>query len=177
MDFSHFCSQVSCEFEISKDELILKGVDFDRIAFVPNCVEESQIINRTTKNKTNIITTIGNLRENKNHEFFIEVMSIVIKRLPKTEGWIVGQVVADEPDYHKKLKQIINSNSMNKKIKLLGFQSDIKSILEKTSVFVLSSKSESSPNSILEALSQRVPVVASDVGGVSGIIQNKKMDF
>ena len=99
-------------------------------------------------------------------------MSIVIKRLPKTEGWIVGQVVADEPDYYKKLKQIINSNSMNKKIKLLGFQSDIKSILEKTSVFVLSSKSESSPNSILEALSSKVPVVASDVGGVSGI-QNK----
>ena len=160
-----------------KNELILKGVDFDKIAFIPNCVEESQIINRATKNNTNIITTIGNLRENKNHEFFIEVMSIVIKRLPKTEGWIVGQIVADEPDYHKKLKQVINSNSMNKKIKLLGFQSDIKTILEKTSVFVLSSKSESSPNSILEALSQKVPVVASDVGGVSDIIQNKKNGF
>ena len=70
MDFSHFCSQVSCEFEILKDELILKGVDFHKIAYIPNCVEESQIINRTTKNNTNIITTIGNLRENKNHEFF-----------------------------------------------------------------------------------------------------------
>lgn len=57
---------------------------------------------------------------------------------------------------------------------LLGRSDEIPSFLAALDVFVLPSYSEGMPNSLLEAMATGLPVVASDIPGVSDIIQSPK---
>jgi glycosyltransferase involved in cell wall biosynthesis len=55
---------------------------------------------------------------------------------------------------------------------LLGERRDIRELLGQSDIFVLSSTSEGMPITILEAMAAGVPVVASDVGGVSELVEH-----
>ena len=61
-----------------------------------------------------------------------------------------------------------------KNIKLLGFKKNIYEYYLCADVFVLSSISEGTPNVVLEAMSYKCPVIATNVNGVNEIIENKK---
>ena len=56
------------------------------------------------------------------------------------------------------------------RIELLGARSDIGSLLASSSVFVLASRYEGLPLSILEAMRSGLPIIASDVGGVPELV-------
>ncbi len=53
------------------------------------------------------------------------------------------------------------------RIRILGYQAEPAEALSRAQLFVLSSRSEAFPRSILEAMRAGLPVVASDVGGVA----------
>lgn len=56
------------------------------------------------------------------------------------------------------------------KIKKCGLTADIDGALDEASVFVLSSKFEALPISIIEAMNKGLPVIASNVGGVGELV-------
>lgn len=63
------------------------------------------------------------------------------------------------------------------KIRFMGEQSDIISLLAMSSVFILCSNFEGLPISIIEAMSVGLPIVASDVGGVSELVDHEENGF
>ena len=153
-------------------ELKCKNIPIKKIMYLLNAIEIPANLKPNRNHAKPIICTIGNLRKNKNHSLFVRIMKEVITQIPNAEGWIIGQPVDDEPDHKSKLESEIDSFGLEEKVKLLGFRSDTKSLLKESSVFILPSISEGHPNTILEALSEGIPVVASDVGGIPEIIQN-----
>jgi glycosyltransferase involved in cell wall biosynthesis len=56
------------------------------------------------------------------------------------------------------------------KIEFLGARSDIEELLERANLFVLSSKFEGLPISIIEAMSKGLPILASSVGGIPELV-------
>ena len=56
----------------------------------------------------------------------------------------------------------------------MGFKKNIYEYYLCADVFVLSSISEGTPNVVLEAMSYKCPVIATNVNGVNEIIENKK---
>lgn len=60
-----------------------------------------------------------------------------------------------------------------KKIKFMGERMDVEALLEKTSVFVLSSRFEGLPIAIIEAMSKGLPIIATSVGGIPELVQHK----
>jgi glycosyltransferase involved in cell wall biosynthesis len=56
---------------------------------------------------------------------------------------------------------------IRERVEFKGARSDVPEILAQTDVFVLASKTETLPISILEAMRAGLPVIASDVGGIS----------
>jgi glycosyltransferase involved in cell wall biosynthesis len=58
------------------------------------------------------------------------------------------------------------------RVEFAGVRRDVAHVLGQASVFVLSSKSEGLPRAILEAMAAKVPVVATDVGGVPDAIDD-----
>lgn len=63
------------------------------------------------------------------------------------------------------------------KIEFLGVRSDVANLLASSNIFVLSSRFEGLPLSIIEAMRAGLPVVASDVGGCSELVEEGRNGF
>jgi len=70
------------------------------------------------------------------------------------------------------LKRLSINLGINNTVEFLGVRGDILSLLDKSSIFVLPSRWEGLPISILEAMSRNVPVIATSVGGISEVIND-----
>lgn len=77
----------------------------------------------------------------------------------------------DDRDFIEKA-QYFSGQNFNK-IKFMGERTDIETLLEKASVFVLSSSFEGLPISIIEAMSKGLPIIATSVGGIPELVQHK----
>ena len=78
-------------------------------------------------------------------------------------------LVGDGPD-RPALEASIRALGLEDTVTLAGSRSDVPALLAAADVFVLSSRSEGAPFSILEAMAAGLPVVASDVGGVGELV-------
>jgi glycosyltransferase involved in cell wall biosynthesis len=64
------------------------------------------------------------------------------------------------------VRRLVDQLGLQDRVRLLGFRRDVSELIAASQVFVLSSRSEAFPYSILEAMRAALPVVATDVGGV-----------
>jgi glycosyltransferase involved in cell wall biosynthesis len=58
------------------------------------------------------------------------------------------------------------------RVRFLGYQPDVVATLARAQIFALSSRSESFPRSVLEAMRAGLPVAASDAGGVAEAVED-----
>jgi glycosyltransferase involved in cell wall biosynthesis len=75
-------------------------------------------------------------------------------------------LAGDGPDLPQ-MRAALDQHGLLSRVELLGARRDVHDLLATSDVFVLSSRSEGFPVSILEAMAAGLPVVASDVGGVA----------
>jgi glycosyltransferase involved in cell wall biosynthesis len=124
------------------------------------------------RNKNHIIT-IGRLVEVKGFEYYINAISILSKDFPDILAYIIG----DGPEY-KRLSNLINELDLSSNLKIINNETDIYKYLIESSVFVVTSLSESFGMAILESLSVGLPVVAFDAGdGPKNLIKNEYNGF
>lgn len=116
-----------------------------------------------------IVTTTCRLAKQKNIELLIHAASDIIAK--KKNYYFV---VAGEGAERHQLQKEIDSHGIGHHFKLVGFISDINSLLEVSDIFVLTSAYEGMSNSIIEAMLAKLPVVCSAVNGANELIENKK---
>lgn len=122
-----------------------------------------------------IIGNVARLDPQKNPFRFIEVAKNI---LGKTNNvifvWIGDGILKD------KVKEKINLYNLDKKIILAGFYPNGAELMVDFDCLLMTSDDEGLPITILEAISQKIPVVSTDVGGVSeipGVITFDKSEF
>lgn len=121
------------------------------------------------------ITIIGRLTPLKGHPFFLKAMAKVVRSIPYAKVWVVGDAPAKKAIYKEELERLTLRLGLENHVEFLGNRKDIPKILEQTDVLVMSSVTqESFGRVILEAQAAGVPVVATNVGGVVDIIDDKK---
>ena len=80
-------------------------------------------------------------------------------------------LVGDGPDLGPPVVEAeVRSLDLEDRVELAGSRADVPALLAAADVFVLSSRSEGAPISILEAMAAGLPVVACDVGGVGELV-------
>ncbi len=109
-----------------------------------------------------VVVAVGRLVAEKGYPELIEAMRHV-----DAELWIVGERLgSDHADAIDGALQAAQRDPvLRKKIRMLGYRSDIAAILNAGDIFALPSHREGMPRSIIEAMFAGLPVVATDIRG------------
>jgi glycosyltransferase involved in cell wall biosynthesis len=146
-----------------------------KIIKINNPIEFSAI--NSIKNNSNydnffkknfVFISVGRLDYRKNYEDLLRAFSIVFKEFPNARLMILG-----EGEYRMHLEKTINELFINNYVLLPGFVHNPESLVSKSNFYVSSSLYEGVSNSILEALSLGIPVIATDCpSGVGEIVKD-----
>jgi len=112
-----------------------------------------------------VVGTAITFRPRKGFRMLFEAMAEVRRSTPDAQLLIAGaSEMPAEP------AALADALGLTGSIHLLGRRSDMPEVLAAMDVFVLPSESEGMSNAILEAMSMRLPVVATSVGGAPEVI-------
>ena len=155
-------------FDIDKEISVIPNfIDFRKYEHITEPCERSFI----AKNDEIIITHISNFRPLKR---VIDVLKIFNKLRQKLNVRLI--MIGDGPDKEKALKYV-NKHRISKNVVFLGNSNEIDKILCFTDLFLLPSEQESFGLAALEAMVHKVPVVCSDAGGLSEVVENSVSGF
>jgi len=111
--------------------------------------------------ETVLIGTVGRFCIEKDYATLLDAFALLVKKTPE----VVLLLVGDGP-LRCELEAKAESLNLSKKVIFFGASDDIPGLLNSMDVFVLTSTHEGLPNTILEAMSVGLPVVATRVGGI-----------
>jgi glycosyltransferase involved in cell wall biosynthesis len=130
-------------------------------------------VNPVLKRSGFVAGMVGVLRSWKGHSYFIEAVSHILKAIPDSRFYIIG----DGPQLHK-VRNMIRALSLDGKITMLGQREDIPELLASLDVLVHpSTANEGVPQAILQAMAMGKPVVASDVGAIKEVVIHGQTGF
>jgi len=115
-----------------------------------------------------ILMTVGRLAPPKDFETLLKAL----QKLDHGKMIIIG----DGPD-RTSVEKFINQTGLSQKFYLLGEREDVPDLLSTAEIFVLSSKKEGLPRTIIEAMLSELPVVATRVGGVPELVEHGVTGF
>lgn len=148
----------------------INGVDTE---FFKNTktLDEKELIRDKFKidKKDFVITFVGRIVKDKGINELIEAFVALSKKYNNLKLLLVG-------DYEEHLNPIKNENKILidslDSIITVGFQNDIRDFLSITDLFVLPSYREGLPNSLIEAGSFGIPLLATNINGCNEIIDD-----
>lgn len=154
-------------------QLVVNNYNFDRKKVVvvyngvscPPKVSEEEKIKFILSWKLNrnhpIICNIGRLTKQKGHSVFLKAVKRVVQAEPKLQVLIVG-----DGELRDSLEEQTRKLSITDNVIFTGIREDVPTILQVSDFLVLSSLWEGLPYVIIEAMANRTPIVATNVGGV-----------
>jgi lipopolysaccharide heptosyltransferase II len=154
------------------------GVPYERIRLIPRSVdlEKFKFISPDKKRRDEFnVGIVGRLTSIKGHMYFIKAMAKVARVVPKLKIWIIGDAPSSKEAYKEQLELLVKRLGLLNCTEFLGNQRDIPGIMEHLDLLVLATTThEAFGRVIVEAQASGVPVVATKVGGVVDIIEDKK---
>ncbi|TAL27283.1 MAG: glycosyltransferase family 1 protein, partial [Nitrospirae bacterium] len=163
-----------------KAALIKDGIEERKIIEISNFIKRDEFFPETDaerkkiiKNKLGIdiskriITLSGRLVHRKRVDVLLEAVAKVLKTRKDIQVIILGhgELMNDLLDMAADLK-------IQNYVSFRGMVSNILDYLHVTDIFVFTSEIEGMPNSLLEAMACRLPVIATRIGGVVDIIED-----
>lgn len=101
----------------------------------------------------------------------------LLKKYPDTKVCVAGDnTFLDATAYGIYIRKIIRKTGTEKAVRFMGFLNEEKMFekMQKSHVMVMPSNCENSPNSVGEAMLVGLPVIVSDVGGVSSVAHDRR---
>ncbi|MFA3784116.1 glycosyltransferase family 4 protein [Melioribacteraceae bacterium 4301-Me] len=149
-----------------KSAVIFNGVDIDQFT-QSNQIEKSTI--KLKISNTTIIGSVGRLHPQKGYEYLIKASEDVIKNYQNVRFVIVG-----DGELRNDLELLAKKSKVENYFTFLGSRTDIPSLIKQFDIFVLPSLWEGLPLVLLEAMASKKPIVATNVNGITEIIENGK---
>lgn len=159
------------------------GVSEKKLVLIPNPIEldegQKKVISKSDflqachwPEGSKIIGTVANLRPIKGLSYLIDSYKILVNLGVNVRLVIVG----DGPE-RGNLENQIKVNRLTGHVELLGFRKDVRDVLPLFDIYVSPSLMEGFGISIVEAMSHGLPVVSTEVGGVTDFLTHKKNSY
>lgn len=158
------------------------GIPSSRVACIPNGVDVTAFAGAAHERRprrllgafappgTVLIGTVGRLDAVKDHAGLIAAFRILCEAWPR-QGEQLRLVLLGAGSLRAALESQVERGGLSAQVRLLGNRSDVAALLAEFDVFALSSIAEGMPGVVLEAMASGLPVVATDVGGVSEVVE------
>lgn len=153
------------------------GVRSDRLHLVHNAIDTERFRRvesvRDAKRRLGfdperiLIGAVGRLSPEKGFDLLIRVVDRLVREGENVELAIIG-----DGDHRASLEAQVRDLPDAGRVRLHGFRSDVRDCYQAMDVFALSSLREGLPNVVLEAMALEVPVAATRVAGMPGLIQD-----
>ena len=150
-------------------DLIYNGVDPARFRKIYTKTDQDALRNELRIKEGRVIGTIGRLSPVKGYRYLVEAFAQLRRMYDDLQLLIVG-----EGPEREMLQDIARDSEIENYVHFARPRLDTPAILSLIDVFVSSSIQEGLGLSIAEAMAAGKPVVASDVGGVSSLVKNKR---
>ncbi|MFH1847741.1 MAG: glycosyltransferase, partial [Candidatus Omnitrophota bacterium] len=121
--------------------------------------------------KTLLVGIVGRLTPIKNHRMFIEAV-----KLFKQGGYGIDVkfLVIGDGELKESLQNYASRLGIADMVKFCGWHNDMAEVYADLDLVALTSLSEGTPLSLIEAMAAGKAVVSTDVGGVSDLIEDQK---
>ena len=119
--------------------------------------------------ETIIIGNTSAISNQKDYPTFIETAQWIMRRELDVRFFIIG----DGPQ-REEIEALVETKGLSDKIQFTGFRKNIKEVLPSLDLFLFTSQTEGLGTSVLDAMAAGVPVVATNAGGVSEMVNHKK---
>lgn len=128
-----------------------------------------------------VIGTVGNLNPQKGHEYLLRAAAQARKARPDIKVLVVGSSHETHREYERHLHELSKrlDLAVGRDVIFSGSLEDVRPALAAMDVFVLSSipRSEGAPTAVEEAMMMNRPIVASNVGAVSELVEDGVTGF
>jgi glycosyltransferase involved in cell wall biosynthesis len=135
-------------------------------------ISESQAVIREqfgTAPNVSVVLFMGSLTTQKRPDRFLRVMRTVCENLSNVEAWLLG----DGP-LRENLVEIVDALGLQDTVHFWGYQEQVTPYIIASDLLLLTSDSEGTPGVVLETAFLGRPAVATNVGGTSECILDRK---
>jgi glycosyltransferase involved in cell wall biosynthesis len=115
---------------------------------------------------------VGRLAPVKNHALLLNAFRSALASMPELRLWMVGDGSERGP-----LEKIAAELGIAAQVTFWGQQLDVAPFFSAADAFIMSSKSEGLPMSLLQAFSLGLPAIVTDVGGMAEVVKLAKAGF
>jgi glycosyltransferase involved in cell wall biosynthesis len=109
---------------------------------------------------------VGRLAQVKNHALLLDAFRTALSSMPSLRLWMVG-----DGSERKILENLATELGIASEVTFWGQQLDVAPFFSAADAFVMSSKSEGLPMSLLQAFSLGMPAIVTDVGGMAEVVR------
>lgn len=134
--------------------VICNGIDLSR------CIPRENYAARETR-----LIHVGRFNEQKNHRGLLEAFRLVLQEHPQCTLDLLG-----DGELRQQMETYARELGIWDKVRFLGSQSNVYAYLKEADIFLMPSKFEGMPMTIIEAMGTGLPVVASPVGGIPDML-------
>jgi len=152
------------------------GVNGEKVHVVPNGVDLSKFgtasrfdvrAEMNVSEDAILVAAVGRLAPEKDYSNLINAAAAASSEVENLALWIIGSGPLE-----RRLKDEADERGLDGIVDFLGGRDDVPRLLAAPDIFVLSSKREGMPLSLLEAMASGMAVVATDAGGCGEVVEN-----
>ena len=136
---------------------------------IPNAVPIPKFLNPYSV-KTYDILFVGRLTKQKSVEILLRAIKILKNKYSKN----LKIAIVGDGELKENLNNLTVELGVNREVKFLGVRKDVKELMVSSKIFVLPSRWEGFGLVIIEAMSNMLPVIATNVGGIPELIEDGK---
>ena len=147
-------------------KLVYDGIDTD--IEIPSSIPDLKAMFGFPEHSV-VIGNVAALAPHKDYFTWLDTAAILKQKHPRLRFLIIG-----DGALKSEIKAYIHKKELENEVVMTGFREDARELMRALDIFMMTSETEGLGSSLLDAFVRKVPVVATDAGGIPEIVTHEK---